>query len=168
MIVREEAAQLFPDPSVTERLAHAVGLPLTEFVEIFGASWTLAGESGIDFDADPSGSGNLFGPWYLAGQPVQLMLRPSGREVELAVPVARSGYGRVGWMHVWHPAAQWTMLPAGPQLLRTAPAVVADFLKRRRASFRYCRYCRVLTPPEDRLESDVCYGCGSAWRDVVY
>jgi hypothetical protein len=152
---------------VTERLAHAVGLSLTEFVEIFGASWRSAGESGTDFDADPSGSGNLFGPWYVAGQPVQLMLRPCEYDqVELAVPVGRGGGG--GRMHAWLPAAERTTLPAGQQLLRTAPAVVADFLKRRRASFRYCRYCRVPTPPEDRLESDVCYGCGSAWRGIDY
>jgi hypothetical protein len=166
MAVRDEGAQQFPDPSVTERLAHAVGLSLTEFVETFGASWTVAEESGTDFDADPSGSGNLFGRWYLTGEPVQLMLCPSGSEVELAVPVGRGGGG--GWRRVWQPAAQRTWLPAGQQLLWTAPAVVADFLRRRRSSFRYCRYCRVLTPPEDRLESDVCYGCGGAWRGVVY
>jgi hypothetical protein len=165
MSVREEGSQLFPDPAVTERLAHEVGLPLTEFVEIFGGSWRVAEEGGTDFDADPSGSGNLFGPWYLTGEPVQLMLRPSGREVELAVPVGRGGGGV--WGRVWLPAAQRTWLPAGEQLLRTARAVVADFLRRRRSSFRYCRYCRVLTPPEDRLESDVCYGCGGRWRGFV-
>ena len=56
----------------------------------------------------------------------------------------------------------------GPELLDAARPVIAEALRRRRAQFRYCRYCRRLTPPEERLESDVCYGCGSDWRGVVY
>jgi hypothetical protein len=155
------------ESTVTEQLAEAVGLPVTNFVEVFGAPWRPYEERFVDYDADPSGSGNLFGSWYLAGDPVQLMLRPlEPGEVELAVPVARGGGATQD--HVWMPAAERLTLDAGPRLLETAPPVVAALLKRRRSGFRYCRYCRSLTPPEERYAPDVCYGCAGAWLDIVY
>lgn len=167
MSVHNDQRHLFPESTVTERLAEAVRLPLTDFVEVFGAPWRKAEEEFTDYDADPSGAGSLFGPWYLSGEPVQLMLRPrDGDRVELAVPVGRGGGATL--QHVWMPAAERTTLQAGPELLETAPPVVAYVLKRRRAGFRYCRYCRSLTPPEERYAFDVCFGCAGAWLGIVY
>lgn len=41
--------------------------------------------------------------------------------------------------------------------------VVERYARRRRASFRYCRICRTITPPENRSAfRDVCDGCAPA------
>jgi len=45
--------------------------------------------------------------------------------------------------------------------------MVGELLKRRRSGFRYCRYCRQVTPPELR-DGDSCMGCASRWEGVVY
>jgi hypothetical protein len=162
---QDDEVSLFPDPTPTETLAHVLGLPVDEFVEVFGAGWKSAPEQGHDFDADPSGIGNLFGPWFVAGDPFQLMLRPMDGGAELAVPVGRwAGAHTLMWQ-----AENRRFVPGfGDALLATALPVVTDVLRRRRGTFRYCRYCRRLTPPEERLEPDVCYGCGTAWRGVIY
>lgn len=160
----DDEVTLFEEDS-TEALAREVGVSLEDFVEVFGTDWRLVPDQGIDFDADPDGVGNLYGPWYVAGEPYQLMLRPGGDGVELGIPAGQwAGAHTLSWQsHDRH------FVPGtGPSLLVAAAPIVAHLLKRRRASFRYCRYCRRITPPEERLERDVCYGCGTAVRGIIY
>ncbi len=151
--------------ATTEHLAEALGLPLDDFVEAFGAGWQLLPDQGHDFDSDPSGKGNILGDWYVAGEPFQVTLRPQFESVEVGTPVGR-------WSATfgvsWESQDRRTIYGTGFQLLDVAPLVIAEMLKRRRAKFRYCRYCRRLTPPEERLSVDVCYGCGTAWQGVIY
>jgi len=155
----------FSDPTVTETLAQRLGVSVADFVEAFGAGWRPLPDEGHDFDSDPSGMGNMFGPWFVAGEPFQLALRPNDCGVELGVPV-----GRWGGSHTvhWQSHDRQTVYGTGQGLLDAAPAVVAEVLKRRRSKFRYCRYCRCLTPPEERLEANICYGCGTKWHGMVY
>jgi hypothetical protein len=39
---QDDDVSLFPDPTPTETLAHVLGLPVDEFVEVFGAGWKSA------------------------------------------------------------------------------------------------------------------------------
>ena len=151
----EAHTSLFDEPTATEHLAEATGLSLHDFREVFGDGWFLLEEQGTDYDGDPTGSGWVFGPWYAAGSPVQLMLRPleQGR-VELGVPSPRGRGAMVFWA-----VSDRVELAGGPSLLESAPGVVTDLLRRRRSTFRYCRYCRSLTPPEGRVAADVCAAC---------
>jgi hypothetical protein len=56
----------------------------------------------------------------------------------------------------------------GLNLLEAAGPLVEKLLQSRRRTFRYCRYCRRVTPPEERLAEHVCFGCGSTWQGVVH
>ncbi len=151
--------------SATETLADMLSLALDDFADAFGAGWQLLPTQGHNFDADPSGMGNIFGDWYVAGEPFQITLRPRDSGVELGIPVGQ-WVGAHGIF--WESKDRRTVHGTGPQVLDAAPLVIAEILKRRRAKFRYCRYCRRLTPPEERLSADVCYGCGTEWRGIIY
>ena len=164
-MIRPSIVEAVPPKATTEELAEALSLTLEDFVEAFGAGWHLLPNEMHDFDSDPSGMGNMFGDWHVAGEPFQLTLRPLSEGVELGVPVGHwSGPHEV----CWESRERRTIYGAGTQLLDVAPLVVADNLKRRRATFRYCRYCRRQTAPEQRLSRDVCYGCGTGWQGFVY
>jgi len=161
----DDAVPVLLDPSVTENLALTLGLPLADFVDVFGAGWSPLPDDGSNRDADPEGWGSADGHWYVSGEPYQLALRAQDGRVELGVPV-----GRFAGSHElqWEAHDRATVDGLGPELLEAAPPLVAALLKRRRARFRYCRYCRGLTPPEGRFEADVCYGCASTWRGVIF
>ena len=150
---------LFDEPTVSEWLARTVGLSPEDFREVFGDGWQELHHQFHDYDADPSGEGFILGPWYVAGVPTQLMLRPRGDRLEIGV-VSPRGRGSV----VSVLPSRVVRLPVGPSLLETAPPVVADALQRRRSTFRWCRYCRSLTTPEERARPDVCAPCaGVVW-----
>jgi hypothetical protein len=150
---------------VTRHLAEQLDLPVEEFIAVFGAGWQALPNAGHDFD-DSYGEGQIFGPWYIAGEPFQLMLRvrPDLEAVELARP---KGIW-VGHTLAWRPDFDGDAVPVGVRLLETAGPIVNAILKRRRQSFRYCRYCRRITAPEDRMDADLCHGCASIWQGVVY
>jgi len=58
-------------------LATQMMLATDEFIELFGTGWRQSAPPPHDYDADPSGGlPGLFEPWYVAGEPPQLMLRP--------------------------------------------------------------------------------------------
>ena len=83
------------DDTVTRALAEQLDLPVQEFIEVFGAGWQALPNAGHDFDA-------LVGPWYIAGDPFQLMLRI--RPDLEAVDVARPKGIWAGHSLVWRPA----------------------------------------------------------------
>lgn len=149
----------------TEHLAATLGITVDDFVEAFGAGWHLLPTTGHDYDADPSDLGNIFGDWYVAGEPFQITLRPRDEGAELGIPVGQ--WSNSHTVH-WQSHDRRTVYGHGTQILDAAPLVVADMLKRRRSKFRYCRYCRRFTAPEERLSADVCYGCGTQWQGIIY
>jgi hypothetical protein len=151
-------------PSSTRVLAEKLALPLREFVTTFGAGWQMLPSHGIDFDADPTGSGDIFGPWYVAGNPYQLALRPHDNGVEVGLPLAEwSAPGSLRWQ-----VHDRQHVAGGPDYAAAAGTAIAAMLAKRRRAFRYCRYCRNSTPPEGLLNPDTCYGCGTDWLGIVY
>lgn len=133
------------------------------FVEIFGAGWREV-VTVHDYDTDPSGKiDDLFGPWYVSGDPAQLMMRVTGADVELATPRGRW----LGWQLALVPGETVTLPRVDWSAPRTAETV-RRLLRKRRSSFTYCRYCRSLTPPELRFERDICNQCASRWLKVVF
>ncbi len=160
-----DSESLFPpDRTHAQQLAESLALPVEVFVSVFGADWWPAPDAGHDFDADPSGSGLWFGPWFASGEPMQLMMRPHDDHVELAAPGARF----VGSEMVVLEPTDHRRVERDGHLLARADLVVKELLRKRRATFRYCRYCRALTAPEGRAESDVCYTCAMTWLGVVH
>jgi hypothetical protein len=147
-------------------LAARVMLATDEFIELFGTGWRRSAPHDYDYDADPSGG--LSGPsepWYVAGEPPQLMLRPHSDALDLAIPHGRWTRGTHGL--AYEPDSQRTIWLRDWNSTVVSD-VVAYLLKRRRRTFRYCRYCKRQTPPELRAEIDVCMGCAGSVLGVVY
>lgn len=147
----------------TGSFADELGVTVAEFVEALGAGWRLLPREHT-YEILVHELGRRVGAWFVAGDPFQLALRLDGGGVGLGVPVARWA----GHQPAWGVEHLHTLAGTGPELLVAAPPVVARLLERRRSSFRYCRYCRSLTPPESRSERDVCMSCASRWLGVVY
>ncbi|MBW9208630.1 hypothetical protein KV100_03110 [Mumia sp. zg.B21] len=149
------------DDDATAVLARELKLPRDEFIELFGNEWAEHEATFQDCDDAPSGDlENRFDPWYVAGKPIQLMLRVNGDLIDLAVPRPRWFGHRLEVM----PERRETIRRRGwdPELVAD---VVKNLLRRRRSSFRYCRYCFGLTPPEHLFKRDTCMGCAS---DVLH
>lgn len=152
----------------TELLARELGLPTLEFVEVFGAGWQQLPEQPLDGEAalasHAAGRDELSGPWHVAGEPYQVALRPQHDGVELGMPVGQwVGAGTLHWQ-----IGERQHVAGGPDLAEAAQAAIAELLRARRRTFRYCRYCREQTAPEQLLNPDTCYGCGTEWLGVAY
>lgn len=144
----------------TQELADRVGLPIEEFLEVFGGGWRLREAAGWSERPDAGE------PWHLAGEPPQLALRASyDGAVELGMPDGEwEGTCGLGWV-----VHDRQVIHADPlDLPEQAAPVVARLLKRRRSRFRYCRYCRTLMAPEHRFGDGLCQGCAGRWLGVVY
>ena len=162
----QDDGELFGSSSSHEELATAFSLDVREFVELFGAGWRESSEPPHGHDADPAGGmPSLFRPWYMAGNPPQIMLRPHDQAFDLAVPDGRWTQGTHGL--AYEPGSTRTVSFSEWDRSQTV-AMIAGLLKKRRSTFRYCRYCRNLTPPELRTERDVCMGCAGVWQGVVF
>lgn len=142
--------------SVEHELAGQLGVDVGSFVEIFGAGW-----SALPADLDTGGLDES--RWFVAGAPAQLMLSVGDDIVRLARPRGR-----------WEGVAGLRLEPHDERTLPRflgdpdeARRQVKDLLQRRRASFRYCRYCLELTPPE-YWHSGACMSCASQWQGVLY
>lgn len=137
-----------PADDSTGYLAEALGLPSDELARSIGAGWRLA--PGPPFD------------WYVAGIPVQLMARLDPAGLVVAIPAGTWDVHRL----VLEPRGERLLTHAE---LRTpvAAAEVGRLVRRRRASLRYCRYCRRSTPPEERL-GEACMACATRWEHVVF
>lgn len=141
------------DEGIAEHLAAQLELTVGAFVVLFGAGWARA-----------PGADALETGWYVAGDPAQLMLMVSDDGVRLARPRGR-----------WHGASELVFEPVTECRIPAAAfsdsdlvhTVVANLLRRRRSAFRYCPYCRELTPPE-YWHGAACMGCASRWHGVVY
>jgi hypothetical protein len=140
----------------TSLLACRLGLADGDFVEVFGAGWQRLPDQ--DEDPDP------LGDWHVAGEPYQVALRPQRDGVELGMPVGQ--WVSAGTLH-WQ-VGEREHVAVGPDLAEAAQAAVGDLLRRRRRTFRYCRYCRSHTAPEQLLNPDTCYACGTTWLGAVY
>lgn len=154
------------DTDHTADLAAVLGLSAAEFARTFGADWRGSpGPTPHDFDADPSGAlGADVTPWHVGGDPAQLMMRVFAHGVFLALPEG-TWAGGTHDLRYWPGRQQY--IPRDEIATAETETAVRDLLRRRRSTFRYCRYCRQPTPPELQT-GDSCMGCASAWENVVY
>lgn len=163
------------DEEEDSRLGHILsvtGLSLDQFVPTFGAAWHHDVRP-VDWNADEDPDGEFVEwdrtPWHLGGTPVQLMLRAFGHGVFVALPEAR----RVDHLLVYQPGEQvyvsglelrGVLDPADPYARLDQ---VAHMLRRRRASFRRCRYCWQVVAPEERAHTDRCLGCAARFEGLI-
>ena len=158
--MRDEAT-LFPDQSPAELLAGAMDLPVEEFVEHLGMAWRPSPEQPHDYDADPTGLGEIFGPWFVLGEPAQVMTRPDCSGPGLEVGRVR-GYWAGGEMLQAVDRRSFR-----PDELTDAKAYVKEVIRLRRRELRHCRYCLTRFGPEGG-EGDACWGCQGGWLGVTY
>ena len=146
------------DEDATAEVASVLGLDVATLVALVGGPWSRVPHPSENLLSDASHD-----DWWMAGDPVQLMLtRESSGDVLLAVPRARWQ----GWDCAYEPGRTLRLyLDSDPAAVQRA---VAEALRLRRSTFRYCRYCRGLTPPEYRDEPDVCMGCSERWLGAVH
>lgn len=145
-----------PPESPDSRLAAAGGFSDGGFCDIFGVGW---------HPLEPISRDELFATEkFIWGEPVQL-----------AADIDMDGRLRVGL-----PSGSWSgacglhfdildPVPVDARMPRKViESFVRDLLRRRRRSFSWCRYCGRLLAPEDRVERDVCFGCGTSVLGHVY
>ncbi|HKG49574.1 MAG TPA: hypothetical protein VKB14_03990 [Actinomycetales bacterium] len=152
---------------VDAELAAWFGVDLQQFIEVFGCGWRALDDEPHDWDADPTGGEEaLFGPWYLSGEPPQLMFRRLDDDAyELAPP---KGVWAGGTHGLTYRAVDRRSLPRRDFARAHPDRVIKDILRRRRSQFRYCRYCRALTPPELLTGAAECMSCAATYHGVVF
>lgn len=154
-----------------EHILEVTGLERERFIEVFGAHWCDDDATEYAWNADEDPDGEFIGwpatPWYHGGRPVQLMLRAFGHGVFVAEPEGfwsdhelRYRPGRQLYLSV-------LALRGEPMQGDRTVADVQRLVARRRRSFRRCRYCWNLTPPEKRI-GDTCMGCAESYQGVVF
>ena len=156
-----------PTAPVDAELAAWFGVELMEFIEVFGCGWRPLADQPHDWDADPTGGEELLsGPWYLSGEPPQLMLRRLHDDAyELGSPKGLWAGGSHG---LTYRAVDRRVLPR-VDFVRVHPdLVVKDILRRRRSRFRCCKYCRALIPPEFLMHGGECMSCATTYHGVVF
>lgn len=137
-----------PAADCSEELATELGLDVDILVDLLGAGWQ-----------------RVSGRWWHAGDPVQLMVTADELSRQLTLAVPRGEWRGLGELVYVPTRPSHLQLDDPPEVIRTA---VADALRSRRSTFRYCRYCRCQVPPEYRDEPDICMGCSERWLGVVH
>lgn len=138
--------------SVDSTLAAAGGFSEEEFGELFGFGWQLVEPSAESAPAV-----------YLWGNPAQLGAQITDGRLHLGQP--RGSWPGPGELHM--ELVEPTVVD-GSQPRPMIESFVADLLRRRRRTFTWCRYCGDPVAPEQRLERNVCHGCGTSVLGVVY
>jgi hypothetical protein len=140
------------DPTAGEQeLARLLGVEHRDVVRALGAGWRR--EAGADEREHVQ--------WFVSGEPAQVAIGVTGPWFVLARPLTRWGGDRVELQ----PADRREF---GRQDLLLCPDVVAEAAEaiaaRRRRSFRWCRTCRRVQPPEWFVGSAAaCRQCASAF-----
>lgn len=146
---------------LTSEIAAAVGMTPVEFARAFGAGWRPFPMSEVDRPQhtlpDPEASG-----WYVSGDPPQVVLRVTADGIEVGRPKGIWGGHVLEYVPDDVHACDRTQIATG-----VAADVVRRLASRRRRSFRYCRYCRRLIAPEEKLD-DTCHGCATRWEGVIF
>jgi hypothetical protein len=150
----------------TAELASVLGLSALAFARLFGTGWgEPPGHVTQDFDSEPpDGLKPEATPWFLSGESPQLMIRVFDHGVFLARPEGSSSAGTHDLVYRPADGRNFGLHELGAP---EAKEHVRDLLRRRRSTFRYCRYCRRVTPAELRI-GDSCMECATAWEGIVY
>jgi hypothetical protein len=142
-------------------LAERLQLPVEDLLHLIGGGWER-----IESE-DPGQVTDEGVSWFVAGDPIQVLLRVSNQSQESGalrcycpevtwyvqrpqvVPGRLTGEGPIGTVREWLPAA------------------AAEAQSLRRGQFRWCSLCRTLNAPE-HMGSDICHGCMSTYFGVVF
>jgi hypothetical protein len=138
------------------RLAAAGGFSDEEFRDLFGVGWRRV--------ESPRQDELLAAETFLWGEPVQLAAQIDvERRLRVGLPSGRwNGPGGLEF-DVPDPVPLDASMPQP-----VIESFVRDLLRRRRRAFSWCRYCGKPLAPEDRMEREVCYGCGTSVLGYVY
>jgi hypothetical protein len=141
------------DPTADEQaLADLLGVRYADVFRALGTGWRREGiaEDGVE--------------WFVSGQPAQVAIGVAGPWFVLARPLTRWGESRLDLQ----PADQQQF---GREDLLHFPELVAaaadEIASRRRRSFRWCRSCRRVSPPEWFVGTErVCQDCEAAFEHL--
>jgi hypothetical protein len=139
------------DPTADEQaLADLLGVPHADVVRAMGSGWRR--ENAADDEMQ----------WFVSGEPAQVAVGVAGPWFVLARPLTRWGEDRLELQ----PADRQHF---GRDDLLHFPEVVAaaadEIASRRRRSFRWCRSCRRVHPPEWFVGTErVCQDCEAAFE----
>jgi hypothetical protein len=139
--------------SVDSILAAAGGFSEEEFGQLFGFGWQPVEPTAVSTP-----------PVYLWGNPAQLGAQTS-EDGRLQLGQPRGSWPEPGELHM--ELVEPTVVDSS-QPRPMIETFVADLLRRRRRTFTWCRYCGDPLAPEQRLERNVCHGCGTSVLGVVY
>ncbi len=145
------------DDDVTHVLAELLATPADILVEQIGGGWRRVPASDTDEPPDRT--------WFVSGHPPQVMIGVGRADVCVAEAAAQ-WYGHLPELA---PGAILTIHDRTTALAAaTLSAAVGEAEQRRRATFRYCRYCRRLVAPEHLFSEDTCHICATRFQGVVY
>lgn len=151
------------DESPLVILTQVTGLDQRAFIDLFGAAWSRVGHEpdGYRYDTDLlSAPVQLF----VFGDPTQLAAKvtPIFPDVQLTIGLPEVCWdGHTPTMSIIDEVE--ISLPIDQEEVRH---IVTRLLRKRRRTFRYCRYCGTVTPPEHG--GATCHGCRSQWLGVVF
>jgi len=138
-------------------LSRSLGCSLAILYEAAGRGWSALPEPQADADMRLTERS-----WYVCGEPIQAMIGVTGPDEPIFV-ARPQGVWR-SWM--------LSIEPDGPhevaETVTDLPVLLAQVAASRRRSFRWCRYCRNLTPSEHRTERDVCSDCATVVQGAVF
>lgn len=140
------------DPTADEQeLAELLGVRYADVVRALGAGWR---------QEDPFEEANG-ARWFVSGEPAQVAVGVQGPVFVLARPLARCAEGGLDLQPADRREFSRDDLLHFPELIAHEADAIAS---RRRRSFRWCRCCRQVRPPEWFVGSSrVCERCESVF-----
>lgn len=146
-----------PDEGAGQHLlAAALGASDDDVLRALGAGWRPADV------ADDTG----WAQWFVSGEPAQVLVGVRGPTLVVARPDPRWDGGADPVTHAVEDREFAT-----EDLVYQAELVAEEverLARRRRQSFRWCRTCRTLNPPEHMHGRTECQDCAGRYRRVVY
>jgi hypothetical protein len=141
------------DPTADERqLADLLGVRYADVFRALGTGWRR--------EAAP-GEGDVV-EWFVSGEPAQVAIGVTGPWFLLARPLTRWGDGRLDLQPADRQQFGREDLLHFPELVAAAADEIAS---RRRRSFRWCRSCRRVHPPEWFVGTErVCQDCEAVFE----
>jgi hypothetical protein len=136
------------DPTADEQaLADLLGVRYADVLRALGSGWR---REGLPAEADGV-------EWFVSGEPAQVALGVSGSWFVLARPLTRWGEDRLDLAAADRQQFGREDLLHFPEMVAMAADEIAS---RRRRSFRWCRSCRRVHPPEWFVGTErVCQDC---------
>ena len=139
------------DPTADEHaLADQLGVRYADVVRALGSGWRRESAHGEEDGVE----------WFISGEPAQVAIGVAGPWFVLARPLTRRGEERLDLQPADRQQFGREDLLHFPEMVAMAADEIAS---RRRRSFRWCRSCRRVHPPECFVGTErVCLDCEAA------